>query len=159
MESKEQQFAHFVAQHKSTIYTVCYMFSKDNDEVADLFQEVLIHLWQGFDGFRDQSSPRTWVYRVALNTCISLNNRKKRKAHARLSTDINLFEDNDADTQQVQRLYERIRRLGPYDRALIMLWLENMSYEEIAAVMGITVKNVSVRLYRIKEALKKMSDN
>ncbi len=159
MESKEQQFAHFVAQHKSTIYTVCYMFSKDNDEVADLFQEVLIHLWQGFDGFREQSSPRTWVYRVALNTCISLNNQKKRKAHARLSTDINLFEDNDADTQQVQRLYERIRRLGPYDRALIMLWLENMSYEEIAAVMGITVKNVSVRLYRIKETLKKMSNN
>ncbi len=72
--------------------------------------------------------------------------------------DINPFEDGDSDTQQIRRLGERIRRLGVFDRAIVLLWLENMSYAEIAAVMGISEKNVSVRLYRIKEELKKMTD-
>ena len=70
-----------------------------------------------------------------------------------------LFEDKDNDTQQIKMLYDRIHRLKPFDRAIVLLWLENMSYEEIAAVVGITVKNVSVRLYRIKEELKQMSNN
>ena len=73
--------------------------------------------------------------------------------------EINLFEDKDNDTKQIKMLYDRIHRLKPFDRAIVLLWLENMSYEEIAAVVGITVKNVSVRLYRIKEELKQMSNN
>ncbi len=72
--------------------------------------------------------------------------------------DINLFEDGDDDTLQVKMLYERINSLGLYDRALILLWLDNMSYEEIGAVMGISEKNVSVRLVRIKEKLKNIND-
>lgn len=69
-----------------------------------------------------------------------------------------LFEDKDEDTRQIQMLYKRIHQLKPFDRAIVLLWLENMSYEEIAAIVGITVKNVSVRLYRIKEQLKQMSN-
>ena len=72
--------------------------------------------------------------------------------------EINLFEDKDEDTRQVQMLYKRIHRLKPFDRAIVLLWLEGMPYEEIAAIVGITVKNVSVRLYRIKEELKQMSN-
>lgn len=72
--------------------------------------------------------------------------------------DINLFEDNDADSRQVQMLRNRIARLGPFDRAIVLLWLENMSYEEIGKVVGISTKNVSVRLFRIKEQLKNMSE-
>ena len=71
---------------------------------------------------------------------------------------IDLFNDKDDDTRQVKMLYDRIHRLKPFDRAIVLLWLENMSYEEIAAIVGITVKNVSVRLYRIKEQLKQMSN-
>ena len=71
---------------------------------------------------------------------------------------IDLFNDKDDDTRQVKMLYDRIHRLKPFDRAIVLLWLENMSYEEIAAIVGITVKNVSVRLYRIKEELKQMSN-
>lgn len=155
----EQQFAQLVKEQKSTIYTVCYMFSKDEDEVADLFEEVLVNLWKGLQEFQGRSNPRTWVYRVSLNTCISADRKKKKhRKTIPLTMDINLFEDSDADSRQVQMLRNRIARLGPFDRAIVLLWLENMSYEEIGQVVGISTKNVSVRLFRIKEQLKTMSE-
>ena len=87
-----------------------------------------------------------------------LGPQKEAASYGALTMDINLFEDNDEDTRQIQMLYKRIHQLKPFDRAIVLLWLENMSYEEIAAIVGITVKNVSVRLYRIKEQLKQMSN-
>ena len=158
MNALEQQFAQTVKEHKGTIYTVCYMFSKDADEVNDLFQEVLVNLWKGFEGFEHRSDIRTWIYRVALNTCISLDRKKRRAATAQVSMDINLFEDSDEDTRQVDMLHKRISKLQPFDRAIVLLWLENLSYEEIGQIVGITTKNVSVRLYRIREQLKSMND-
>ena len=158
METKEMDFTRLVKEHKSTIYTVCYMFSKDADEVNDLFQEVLVNLWKGFDAFEGRSEVRTWVYRVSLNTCISQDRKKRKQKSIPLSMSMNLFEDQDDDTRQVDMLRRRISRLGAFDRAIILLWLENMSYEEIGQVVGISTKNVSVRLYRIKEQLKNMSN-
>jgi RNA polymerase sigma-70 factor (ECF subfamily) len=72
--------------------------------------------------------------------------------------DINLFDDSDEDSKQVQMLRSRISKLGPFDRAIVLLWLENLSYDEIGAIVGISAKNVSVRLVRIKDQLKKMSN-
>ncbi len=134
------------------------MFSKDEDEVNDLFQETLVNLWKGFEGFEQRSDIKTWIYRIALNTCISLERKKKRTPTVRLSMDINLFEDRDEDTRQVDMLHKRISKLQPFDRAIVLLWLEELSYEEIGQIVGITAKNVSVRLYRIKEQLKNMSN-
>ena len=159
MEQKEQTFSQIVREHKSTIYTVCYMFSQDKDEVDDLFQEVLVNLWHGFEGFEGRSNVRTWVYRVALNTCISLDRKRRSRPQMKLSMDINLFEDRDTDTQQVDMLHRRISRLRPFDRAIVLLWLEDLSYEEIGQIVGISEKNVSVRLFRIKEQLKRMSNH
>ena len=155
MNGLERQFAQTLAEHKSTIYTVCYMFSQDADEVNDLFQEVLVNLWKGFEYFEHRSDIKTWIYRVALNTCISIDRKKKRRA----SDDINLFEDRDEDTRQVDMLHKRISKLQPFDRAIVLLWLENLSYEEIGQIVGITAKNVSVRLFRIREQLKQMSND
>ncbi|MBQ3629651.1 MAG: sigma-70 family RNA polymerase sigma factor [Prevotella sp.] len=154
MTQLEQQFTKTVTEHKSTIYTVCYMFSQDADEVNDLFQEVLVNLWKGFESFEQRSDIRTWIYRVALNTCISLDRKKRRQATARLSMDINLFEDRDEDTRQVDMLHKRIAKLQPFDRAIVLLWLENLPYDEIGQIVGISAKNVGVRLYRIREQLK-----
>ena len=138
---------------------VCYMFSKDEDEVADLFQDILVNLWKGFPKFRGESSPKTWIYRVSLNTCISMERKKKRKGETvPLDMNINLFDDTAEDMKQVRMLQDRISRLGPFDRAIVLLWLENLSYDEIGAIVGITAKNVSVRLFRIKEQLRNMSD-
>lgn len=154
----EQDFSRIVREHKSTIYTVCYMFSKNEDEVNDLFQEVLINLWKGLQNFRGESDVRTWLYRISLNTCISCDRKKRKRKTIPLSMDINPFTDSDDDSRQVQQLNRRISQLGPFDRAIILLWLENMSYEEIGEIVGISTKNVSVRLFRIKEKLKKTSE-
>lgn len=156
MQVSERDFSLMVREHRSTIYTVCYMFADGADEADDLLQEILINLWQGLPKFRGDSSVKTWVYRVSLNTCISLDRKKRSKPTVPLSMDINLYEDTDAGSRQVQQLRERINRLRPFDRALVLLWLENLSYDEIGAILGISVKNVSVRLYRIKEELKQM---
>ena len=118
-----------------------------------------MNLWKGFEGFEHRSDVRTWVYRVALNTCISLDRKRRRSKSVKLTMDINLFEDRDEDTRQVDILHKRISRLQPFDRAIVLLWLENLSYEEIGQIVGITAKNVSVRLFRIKEQLKKMSND
>ena len=158
MKTSETAFAQRVKEHKNTIYTVCFMFSKDSDEVNDLFQEVLINLWKGLEAFEGKSNIDTWIWRVSFNTCISQDRKKKRNSPIPLSMGIDLFNDKDEDTKQVKMLYDRIHHLKPFDRAIVLLWLENMSYEEIAAIVGISVKNVSVRLYRIKEELKQMSN-
>ena len=159
MKTLETAFTQMIKEHKSTIYTVCFMFSKDSDEVNDLFQEVLINLWQGFASFEGKSKIGTWIWRVSFNTCISQERKKKRTATIPLTMGIDLFNDKDDDTKQVKMLYDRIHRLKPFDRAIILLWLEGMPYDEIAAIVGITAKNVSVRLYRIKEELKQMSNH
>ena len=158
MENLEKEFETVVRQHRSTIYTVCYMFSNDADEVADLFQDILINMWKGFPNFRGESDVRSWIWRVSLNTCITAERKKKRMGNTiPLSIDINLFEDSDDDTRQIRMLRDRICRLGHFDRAIVLLWLENLSYEEIGAIVGISAKNVSVRLVRIREQLKRMS--
>ena len=147
-----------VREQKSTVYLVCYMFSKDKSEVDDLVQEVLVNLWKGFGRFEGRSDVRTWVYRVSL-TCISAARKKKRKETLPLTMDIDLFDENDADNRQVDLLHSRISRLQPFDRAIVLLWLENLNYEEIGQIVGISTKNVSVRLVRIKEQLKSMSND
>ena len=157
MNNKEQAFTHLVREHKSTIYSVCYMFSKDTDEIDDLFQEILIRLWRGYDSFRAESDVRTWIYRVALNCCLSADRKKRRLLRDRvpLSVDIDPFEDTNDRALQTRRLYARINQLGLVDRAIILLWLEGLSYEEIGVIVGISVKNVSFQLHRIKDELKK----
>lgn len=159
MEKHEKEFVRIVEENKATIYMVCYMFSKDREEVDDLFQESLIALWRGFESFRGDANIRSWIYRVALNTCISVERKKSRRPESvRLKMDVNLFSDTDEDNRQVQALRNRIGQLGVFDRAIVLLWLENLSYEEIGAIVGISAKNVSVRLVRIREQLKNMSN-
>lgn len=156
MNKKETDFIRILKEYKTTIYTVCFMFSKDKDEVNDMYQEVSINLWKGFDNFAQKSEMKTWIYRISLNTCISFDRKKKRRKTVPLTVDIDLFEDNDHESKQIKTLYNRINRLEPFDRAIILLWLENLPYDEIGAIVGISTKNVSVRLSRIREQLKNM---
>ncbi len=156
MNKKETDFIRILKEYKTTIYTVCFMFSKDKDEVNDMYQEVSINLWKGFDNFAQKSEMKTWIYRISLNTCISFDRKKKRRKTVPLTVDIDLFEDNDHESKQIKALYNRINKLEPFDRAIILLWLENLPYDEIGAIVGISTKNVSVRLSRIREQLKNM---
>ena len=158
MNPKEQQFAQVVKDNRSTIYVVCYMFSNDAEEVADLFQEVLVKLWNGYDSFQGKSDIKTWIYRVTLNTCVTRDRKKRRRNRAMLSMDVDYFDSQEQETAQVRILHERIARLQPLDRAIILLWLEQISYGEIGEIVGISAKNVSVRLARIRVQLKYMSN-
>ena len=108
--------------------------------------------------FKGQSDIRTWIYRIALNTCISTD-RKKKITTIPLSMDANLFQDQDEDTKQVKLLHNRISKLQPFDKAIVLLWLENISYDEIGEIVGISTKNVASRLFRIKEKLRSMSND
>ena len=159
MSEKEQQFTEIIREHERTIYTVCYMFSDNTDEVNDLYQEILVRLWQGFDAFEGRSDIKTWIYRVSLNYCINFSNRQK-KERERLNLGKGFHTDGSSleKNLQIKQLYKRINTLGLVDRSVILLWLEGLSYDEIGAILGISVKNVSFKLVRIKEQLKKMSN-
>lgn len=124
----EREFEKMVREHKGTIYTVCYMFSQDNEEVADLFQEILINLWKGSGTFRGESSLNSWIWKVSLNTCISSDRKKKRLPRKEpLSMNINLFEDVDEGSRQSNLLRERISKLGTLQKRLRQLALDRNS--------------------------------
>lgn len=162
MSELEKEFTRLVAEHKSTIYTVCLMFADEDREqlatVDDLVQETLINLWKGFANFEGRSDIKTWFYRVAMNTCISYDRKRKRHNEVPLELEHHDFltDENREDARQTKMLRQRIQALGPFDRAIVLLWLEDMTYEEIAAIVGISAQNVGIRLYRIKEKLKNM---
>ena len=161
MSPKEQQFTRLVQEQKATIYSVCLMFADERTEVDDLVQDALIHLWEGFDSFEGRSDIKSWVYRVTLNTCISFDRKRKHTDLVSLElADPSMLSgaDKGSNAKQYRMLHERIQKLGPFDRAIVLLLLEDMSYEEIGAIVGISVKNVSVRLMRIREQLKNMNN-
>lgn len=155
MPNQPIDFERLVMEHKSTIYSVCYMFTETKLEADDLFQEVLISLWQGKDSFRGDSSLRSWVYRVSMNTCISYK-RKKHVKTVPLEFSSDAIAPDSPEKKQARMLHDRISKLEPFDRAIVLLWLEDMSYDEIAAIVGISTKAVGVRLVRIKEKLKSL---
>ena len=160
MDNTERKFTEMVKEYRKTIYTVCYFFSNEKEEVNDLFQEILINLWNGFKEFRGDCDMKSWIWRVSLNTCSNQERKKKNRVQTvPLLVDIDLYHDEDHHSKQIQMLYDRINRLDVFDRAIILLWLENMSYQDIANVVGITLSNVTTRLFRIKEQLKSMSNN
>ena len=157
MDNKEREFAQIVLENKRRIYTVCYMFSKDADEVNDLCQEIHVNLWKGLQSYEGDKFISTWVWRESLNTCINYSKKQKRALEkVPLDVNINLFEDMDDDSMQIRQLYDRINKLGYIDRSIILMWLENLSYDEIGSILGITANNVSVKLVRIREKLKSM---
>lgn len=146
------EFQRIVMEQKTTIYSVCYMYATSKEEADDLFQDTLINLWRGYNQFRGDSNIRTWVYRVSLNTCLSYKRKKKLKTIP-LDISPDILSNSTPEGRQNVMLHQRITRLEPFDRAIILLWLEDMTYEEIAAIVGISVKALSIRLVRIRKKL------
>lgn len=136
------------------------MFADKPEDTDDLVQEALINLWRGFQKADDVC--KSWVWRVSMNSCITIDRkRKKRSSECPLTADMESVMNNCDESDRnnnIKLLYDRIHQLNAFDRAIVMLWLEGMPYEEIGDIVGITTKNVSVRLIRIKEQLKKMNN-
>ncbi|MCM1067644.1 MAG: sigma-70 family RNA polymerase sigma factor [Muribaculaceae bacterium] len=161
---KEAQFVAVTAQYKEVIAKVCYMYASAAAPFDDLYQEVLINLWQGLDSFRGEAKISTWIYRTAINTCITWHRRNDRHSgSSTLRLDELLTEPADTASGRVmleeyRELYRLIGMLGPLDKALITLWLDEKSYEEIALIMGLSKGNVAVKMHRVKEKLSRLAD-
>lgn len=160
---KEVQFTDIVKSHRDRIYRICCCYVGDGEARKDVFQQVLINIWGSLDSFEHRASIGTWIYRIAINTCLGyLRSEKRRKR---------VFEDQaviDPDTvgdpgddeashrreEEVQRLYDCVMQLEPVNRALISLYLEDVSTQEMADILGISEGNVRVKLHRVKNHLK-----
>lgn len=156
----EERFVGLIDRYKQVIYKVCLIYAYDDDVLNDLYQEVLLNLWTAFPRFRNECKESTWIYRVALNTCISyIRKESSRLPTISLSIDMDsVLAEEDEHGRLLRRMYQMIRRLDKPERAILMLWLEDKSYEEISDVMNISKANVGMRLMRIREKLRKMSD-
>jgi RNA polymerase sigma-70 factor (ECF subfamily) len=156
----EQEFISLVEQHKQIIYKVCYVYASGAENLNDLYQEVVINLWKAYPRFRGESKVSTWVYRIGLNTCVSFFRKSKSKPKmVPITVDLQAFTDEEDKTAQLNELYRAINSLSQLERALILLWLEEKSYQEIAEITGISRNNVAVKLNRIREKLKQMLNN
>ena len=162
METKEleKEFLTMIEAQKRTIYKVCYIYANDQDDLNDLYQETVLNLWKSFPRYRGDSKLATWVYRIAMNTCITFLRRSNaRPQTVAMTANVASMPAEDNETAgQLRELYRLISQLGKLERALILLWLEERSYEEIADILGITKTNVAVKQNRTKEKLKKMSN-
>ena len=127
-------------------------------QLNDLYQEVILNLWKAFPRFRKECKPSTYVYRIALNTCISFLRKEKRTLPTvELTPNIDCIDEDDVTQQMLSQLYQMINRLGQLDKSLILLYLDDNSYEEISDITGLTITNVATRLSRIKDKLRKMN--
>jgi RNA polymerase sigma-70 factor (ECF subfamily) len=144
------------------IIKICRAYTNSQEDFEDYYQEVCLQIWRSKDNFREQCKWSTWIYRISLNVCLTLLKKKKNNGQAYFTSDVLpdviITETRAFDDESLNQLYVAIRHLSEVDRALIILYLEEKSYQEIADILGTTANNIAVRLTRIKERLKKIFD-
>ncbi len=152
MKKDEKDFVALLEENKVIINKISFLYSKNPSDKEDLFQDICVQLWRSYKSFRNDSQFSTWLYRVALNTAISQLRKKKTLDTKEL---IGIYYDNSTLDNDDKRnlLFKAIAQLNKIDKALILLWLEEKKYDEIADILGISKSNVSVKLVRIKEKL------
>lgn len=151
----EQQFVQTINQHQGILHKVCRIYCNDVIAREDLFQEIVLQLWKAFPSFRNESKITTWMYRIALNTAIS-GLRKKKITTSELEKVSFQIEDKKETSidEDLQHLYKAIEQLSDIEKSIVLLYLEDKPYEEIAEITGITANYVAVKMSRIKEKLK-----
>ncbi len=155
LPDKEARFMAIVNDNRSLLYKVCHMYASDKEHFRDLYQEVLANIWEGIGGFRGEAAVSTWIYRIAINTCVTFfrhhNRHDSSKTYLDMAYDIE--DDNGERNERLREMYRLISRLDKIDKAIILMWLDERSYDEIAEVTGFTRNNVATRLHRIKQRL------
>ena len=143
------------------IIKLCRAYTNSQEDFEDYYQEVCLQIWRSKENFRQESEWSTWVYRISLNVCLTLLKKKKNNGHHFVSDSLTAEETEDnyafAD-ESLNLLYDAIRQLSEIDRAIIMLYLEEKTYKEIAEIIGTNPNNIGVRVKRIKNRLKKILD-
>lgn len=154
----EKEFLKSVNEHQGILFKICRIYCKDNDDVNDLFQDMLLQLWQSWPSFKGASKLTTWMYRICFNTAIA-RLRKSSRGPTLQPLTFAQYGMPDAGPQRLDILFDSelqaaIDGLDRIDKALIMLYLDEKSYKEIAEIMDLTETNVGVKLNRIKTKLK-----
>jgi RNA polymerase sigma-70 factor (ECF subfamily) len=142
------------------IIKICRAYTNSQEDFEDYYQEVCLQIWRSKDNFREQCKWSTWVYRISLNVCLTLLKKMKRNGQTYFTSDVLPdvihIENRAFENESLNQLYVAMRHLSEVDRALILLFLEEKSYQEIADILGTSTNNIGVRVNRIKERLKKI---
>lgn len=156
----EYSFVKQLEANQNIVHKICRLYTNDRDAHDDLFQEITIQLWRAFPKFRGDSKFSTWMYRVSLNTAITLYRKSKRQISTQdfetISFKIKSEEYDDTTEQQLKLMYDAVKQLNDIDKALVFLYLEDKSYKEISLNLGISEVNARVKMNRAKDKLRKI---
>lgn len=165
MSDRDEQFMELVRENAGRLRRICRVYASDAAAEEDLYQDILLELWRSLPSFQGRSSPDTWLYRVALNTALQERRGRETRREARLDDDDPVRgarprrpDEAMEDRHRLDRLYAAIDRLDEVDRALVVLYLEEKSYREMAEVLGISESYVGVKLHRIRKQLAEWMD-
>jgi RNA polymerase sigma factor (sigma-70 family) len=153
----EQQFADQIERHRGILFKVCNLYGTSHEDREDLAQEILVQLWRSFPAFDGRCAFSTWMYRVALNTAISwLRHDSLRRRHIEPAEERWLVSvpAKETDSEELRSLYGLIDGLDPMQKAMVMLYLDGNSHQEIAEVLGTTASNIATRMNRVKSEWK-----
>ena len=162
MKAEENDFIGTIELHRGIIFKVCKMYCPQEEDCNDLYQDIVAQLWKAWGGFRGDAKISTWIYRIALNTAISGFRKQKRNPlkNSVDATEVNVAqEDERAKKEDIELLHMAISMLSDVEKAMMMLYLDDISYQDIAHIMGITQNNVRVKMLRIREKLKNIMAN
>ncbi|MEP6663427.1 MAG: RNA polymerase sigma factor [Verrucomicrobiota bacterium] len=157
----EQRFLDLVDENRGKLLKICRVYGWNREDQDDLYQEIVFQIWRGLPNLKEESFANTWLYRVALNASMSFVRKKTSRGaikttnydHEQIEQLLETQPPTNPQNEQLAHLYEAIAQLNDLEKALITLFLEDLSYEQIAAVMGVTESNVGVMLHRAKKKL------
>jgi RNA polymerase sigma-70 factor (ECF subfamily) len=161
MQAAEKEFEKLVREHELLLYKVCRVYAYTDADRQDLFQDIVIQLWKAYPKFKGDAKFSTWLYRVAINTAISRLRKKKDfiRFYDPESLPKHLSDEStgNLEEEQFQQLYIAIEQLNEVEKAIVMLYMEDHSYEEMEAILGISQGNLRVKMNRIKEKLRQLT--
>ncbi|SEG60028.1 RNA polymerase sigma-70 factor, ECF subfamily [Halpernia humi] len=160
----EKEFVSLLKEHQRLVHKICRIYTNDSQSHEDLFQEIAIQVWKSFANFRGEAKFSTWMYRIALNTALSLMKKKQRTILTSSEIDVNILKINsetykDEEEEKLKKMYAAIHQLSDIEKALVMMYLDDKSHREIAEILGITEGNARVKLNRAKNHLKSLIKN
>ena len=151
----EQAFLQHIQTNQKIIYKVCHLYRDTKEDQEDLFQEIVYQLWKAYPGFKGEAKPGTWIYRVALNTALAAYRKQRLSvSYPDQLPEMEAYTSEVNSSEKEDLLFRALRILSDSEKVVISLYLEDFSYEEIAAITGLSENNVGVRLNRIKNKLK-----
>ncbi|MFD0993242.1 RNA polymerase sigma factor [Tenacibaculum geojense] len=147
-----------IIPYAGIIIKICRAYTDSQEDFEDFYQEACLQIWKSREAFQEKSKWSTWIYRVTLNVCLTLSKKNKNKPYPSDSFTESSENNHAFENEDLNLLYDAIKKLSEVDRAIILLHLEENPYKEIAAIIGTSANNIAVRINRIKKQLKELLD-